>query len=204
MKNLFKRSGNVASAPTSSGQTIAAALAKATSNTVQPLQQQEMLFLLGASVREPPAMAAAWLDRIISVGKQAEAVLKMLTVLHRLQARVPPQEPPHHCTTPALAELRTRRSSAQLHSPDFASTLLSSSAHGQTFHAALHELDGRFRDLGKGSRPTSIKTYVIYLRHRLQAPQFVLIAAASAPGTSPQRRQPLGGLHLELSAWERI
>jgi len=207
MKNLFKRSGNVSSAPTSSGQTIAAALAKATSNTVQPLQQQEMLFLLGASVREPPAMAAAWLDRIISVGKQAEAVLKMLTVLHRLQARVPPQEPPHHRTTaPPLhsLELRTRRSSAQLHSPDFASTLLSSSAHGQTFHAALHELDGRFRDLGKGSRPTSIKTYVVYLRHRLQAPQFVLVAAASAPGTSPQRRQPLGGLHLQLSEWEKI
>ena len=42
MKNLFKRSGNVASAPTSSGQTIATALAKATSNTVQPLQQQEL------------------------------------------------------------------------------------------------------------------------------------------------------------------
>ena len=212
MKNLFKRSGNVASAPTSSGQTIATALAKATSNTVQPLQQQEMLFLLGASVREPPAMAAAWLDRIISLGKQAEAVLKMLTVLHRLQARVPaPRATPplhHPCITPAppvhSLELRTRRSSAQLHSPDFASTLLSSSAHGQTFHAALHELDGRFRDLGKGSRPTSIKTYVIYLRHRLQAPQFVLIAAASVPGTSPQRRQPLGGLHLELSAWERI
>ena len=107
MKNLFKRSGNVASAPTSSGQTIATALAKATSNTVQPLQQQEMLFLLGASVREPPAMAAAWLDRIISLGKQAEAVLKMLTVLHRLQARVPAPKatstpPLHHpCTTSA-------------------------------------------------------------------------------------------------------
>ena len=113
MKNLFKRSGNVASAPTSSGQTIATALAKATSNTVQPLQQQEMLFLLGASVREPPAMAAAWLDRIISLGKQAEAVLKMLTVLHRLQARVPaPRATPplhHPCTTsaPPLYHLRT-------------------------------------------------------------------------------------------------
>lgn len=113
MKNLFKRSGNVASAPTSSGQTIATALAKATSNTVQPLQQQEMLFLLGASVREPPAMAAAWLDRIISLGKQAEAVLKMLTVLHRLQARVPAptSAPPlhHPCTTsaPPLYHLRT-------------------------------------------------------------------------------------------------
>lgn len=96
MKNLFKRSANVpfqSSAPTSSGQTIATALAKATSNTVQPLQQQEMLFLLGASVREPPAMAAAWLDRIISVGKQAEAVLKMLTVLHRLQALRPHTTP---------------------------------------------------------------------------------------------------------------
>eukprot|EP00964_Phaeocystis_antarctica_P135551 scaffold99903_cov58-Phaeocystis_antarctica.AAC.7 len=113
-----------------------------------------------------------------------------------------PRPKSHLHTTPAppLHHLRT----TPLHSPDFASTLLSSSAHGQTFHAALHELDGRFRDLGKGSRPTSIKTYVIYLRHRLQAPQFVLIAAASAPGTSPQRRQPLGGLHLELSAWERI
>ena len=100
MKNLFKRSGNAPSAPTSSGQTIAAALAKATSNTVQPLQQQEMLFLLGASVREPPAMAAAWLDRIISIGKQAEAVLKMLTVLHRLQACIPPQEPAAPTTPP--------------------------------------------------------------------------------------------------------
>ena len=203
MKNLFKRSGNGPSAPTSSGQTIAAALAKATSNTVQPLQQQDVLFLLGASVREPPAMAAAWLDRIISIGKQAEAVLKMLTVLHRLQACIPPQEPPPHRPR-TLAELRTRRSSAQLHSPDFASTLLSSSAHGQTFHAALEELDGRFRDLGKGSRPTSIKVYVVYLRHRLQAPQFVLIGAASAPGTTPQRRQPLGGLLQELREWEKI
>jgi hypothetical protein len=103
MKNLqavFKRSTAAASsAPIgSSGQTIATALAKATSNTTQPLQQQEMLFLLGASVREPPAMAAAWLDRIISLGKQAEAVLKMLTILHRLQA-------PHahaHTFTPLL------------------------------------------------------------------------------------------------------
>ena len=91
MKNLqavFKRgttAGGSSASTGSSGQTIATALSKATANTMQPLQQQEMLFLLGASVREPPAMAAAWLDRIISIGKQAEACLKMLTILHRLQ-----------------------------------------------------------------------------------------------------------------------
>ena len=135
MKNLFKRSGNVASAPTSSGQTIATALAKATSNTVQPLQQQEMLFLLGASVREPPAMAAAWLDRIISLGKQAEAVLKMLTVLHRLQARVPAPKatstpPLHHpCTTsaPPLYHLRTTPASP-LHSLELRTRLVRAAA----------------------------------------------------------------------------
>ena len=114
MKNLqavFKRSSAAASsAPIgSSGQTIATALAKATSNTTQPLQQQEMLFLLGASVREPPAMAAAWLDRIISLGKQAEAVLKMLTILHRLQLSKTPR---HKCqpeTSGITALLRSVR-----------------------------------------------------------------------------------------------
>ena len=39
-------------------------------------------------VREPPAMAAAWAERMVTIcrGRQPEAALKMLTVLHRLQA----------------------------------------------------------------------------------------------------------------------
>ena len=32
----------------------------------------------------------------------------------------------------------------------------------------------------------------------------MLIAAAAAPGTTPQRRQPLGGLLQELREWEKI
>ena len=94
--------------------------------------------------------------------------------------------------------------SLQLHSPDFAATLLSSSAHGQTFQVALEQLDGRFKDTGKGSRGASIKAYLLYLRHRMQAPQWVCVAAASAPGTSPQRRLALAELHEQLAEWERV
>ena len=32
----------------------------------------------------------------------------------------------------------------------------------------------------------------------------MLIGAAAAPGTTPQRRQPLGGLLEELREWEKI
>ena len=56
---------------------------------------------------------------------------------------------------------------AQLHSPEFSATLLSSSAHGKTFEAALDELDDRFKG-NAGSRAASIKAYLVYLRHRLQ------------------------------------
>ena len=91
MKGFFKKTtaAVTSSSSGSGGNTIPSALAKATANSTQPLQQQEMLFLLGASVREPPSMAAAWMERLMSVGQQAEACLKMLTVLHRLQARGP-------------------------------------------------------------------------------------------------------------------
>ena len=47
--------------------------------------------------------------RLRSVGKQADAMLKMLTVLHRMQ----------------------------LHSPAFAATLLSSSLHGKSLEAIM-------------------------------------------------------------------
>ena len=66
MKGFFKKTTaavTLNSSSASGGNTIPSALAKATANSTQPLQQQEMLFLLGASVREPPSMAAAWMER---------------------------------------------------------------------------------------------------------------------------------------------
>ena len=103
MKGFFKKTTaavTLNSSSASGGNTIPSALAKATANSTQPLQQQEMLFLLGASVREPPSMAAAWMERLMSVGQQAEACLKMLTVLHRLQARAPLCSPAHMSPRP--------------------------------------------------------------------------------------------------------
>ena len=47
MQKFFKKTSQAVSAPGGGG-TIASALSKATANTTQPLQQQEMLFLLGA------------------------------------------------------------------------------------------------------------------------------------------------------------
>ena len=68
-------------------------------------------------------MAACWAERLRSVGKQADAMLKMLTVLHRMQ----------------------------LHSPAFAATLLSSSVHGKSLEAQLDELEGHYRGGGRNA-----------------------------------------------------
>ena len=98
---------------------LGSALARATPNSTQPLNPQEVLYLMGAAAREPPAMAAAWAERMMSLGREAEASLKMLTLLHKLQ----------------------------LHSPQFIATLLGSSFHGHSFADVLKELWTRLRQM---------------------------------------------------------
>ena len=127
MRSLFKKSDGTSSGAASilpsSSSPLMAALSEGDAPNTKPLQQQDMLFLLGASVREAPAMAACWAERLRSVGKQADAMLKMLTVLHRMQ----------------------------LHSPAFAATLLSSSVHGKSLEAQLDELEGHYRGGGRNA-----------------------------------------------------
>eukprot|EP00965_Chrysotila_dentata_P089941 2968979-Pleurochrysis_carterae.AAC.2 len=64
---LFSRSTS-----SSSSTSLAAALSRATANTPTPLAQQEMLYLMGAAAREPPALVAAWAERMFALGKQPE------------------------------------------------------------------------------------------------------------------------------------
>ena len=102
---------------------------------------------------------------------------------------------PGVCTPHAVC-----RPASQLHSPEFASTLLYSSANGKTFMAALDDLESRFPKAGPGSRAATIKAYLKYLRHRLQAPQWVCVASAPAPGCSAQRRMPLAEVQQQVLA----
>jgi len=145
-----KPTGSGAGASGAGGhQTLAVALRAATANTPAPLQSQELLYLMGAAVREPPALAMAWAERIVELGRQADASLKMLTVLHRLQ----------------------------LHTPAFTRILLGSSVHGKPFDAALAELSQRFASVSAAARGPFIRAYLAYLRLRMAAPPWVSAAA---------------------------
>ena len=180
MRSLFKKndgSSSAASILPSSSNPLMAALAKATPNTNAPLQQQDMLFLLGASVREAPAMAACWAERLRSVGKQADAMLKMLTVLHRMQ----------------------------LHSPAFAATLLSSSVHGKSLEAQLDELEGHYRGGGRNAFIRGYLGY-LRLRLQAPEWAAAAATAAAAPGSggSAQRRLALPQALGQLPEWQNL
>jgi uncharacterized membrane protein YgcG len=138
----FGRKATGVGAGGSGSQAVATALRTATANTPAPLQPQELLFLMGAAVREPPVLAMLWAERTTELGKQADAILKMLTVLHRLQ----------------------------LHSPAFTATLLGSSIHSKPFDTALSELSQRFSSVSAAARGPFIRAYLAYLRQRMQAP----------------------------------
>merc|ERR1719424_1546825 len=105
---------------------------------------------MGAAAREPPALALAWAVRIGELGRQADAVLKMLTILHRLQ----------------------------LHSPAFAATLLSSTVDRQPFVARLAELATRFASVSAAARGPFIRAYLAYLQLRIEAPPWIHDLAA--------------------------
>jgi len=182
MRGLFSKtnasSGSASSLPRpGGGGTLASALAKATPNTNAPLQQSELLFLLGASVREAPAMAACWAERLRSVGKQADAMLKMLTVLHRMQ----------------------------LHSPAFAATLLSSSVHGKSLEAQLDELEGHYRGGGRNAFIRGYLGY-LRLRLQAPEWAAAAATAAAAPGSggSAQRRLALPQALGQLPEWQNL
>ena len=70
--------------------------------------------------------------------------------------------------------------------------------------AALDDLESRFPKAGPGSRAATIKAYLKYLRCRLQAPQWVCVATAPAPGCSAQRRMPLSEVQQQVPEWEKI
>lgn len=173
----------------SGSQAVATALRSATANTPAPLQPQELLYLMGAAVREPPLLAMLWAERTIELGRQADATLKMLTVLHRLQ----------------------------LHSPAFTATLLGSSIHSKPFDTALSELSQRFGSVSAAARGPFIRAYLAYLRHRMQTPAWAAPPAAGGggggvgdgalavrAGHSLQRRMGLEELLQELPQWEAL
>jgi len=161
------------------------ALTKATANTLVPIAPHEMLQLMSMSEREPPAMVAAWCERMDAMGVQPEAALKMLTVLHRLQ----------------------------LHNPAFAAVLPHSSIHGRPLSDALQELSERLEALGEISRGPFIRAYLHYLRLRMAAPDSVAAlstwareprSADVAAGASSQRLMDLGKVLEEVPRWEGL
>eukprot|EP00967_Tisochrysis_lutea_P029865 scaffold34982_cov27-Tisochrysis_lutea.AAC.7 len=176
---------------TPAGQSVSAALRSATPNTPAPLEPQALLYLMGSALREPPLLAMLWAERIVELGRQADATLKMLTVLHRLQ----------------------------IHSPAFTATLLGSSVHSKPFDTALGELSQRFGAVSAAGRGPFIRAYLAYLRLRMEAPigggcggesaQSAKIGGgggtlAMHAGLSLQRRMELEELMKQLPTWEAL
>ena len=141
------------------------------------LNPQEVLYLMGAAAREPPAMAAAWAERMMSLGREAEASLKMLTLLHKLQ----------------------------LHSPQFIATLLGSSFHGHSFADVLKELWTRLRQMPSSKRGPFICAYLVYLQLRLSSPAYATEHRQTpVAGRTAQRRLELAQLAAQIPTLETL